>query len=839
VNNEGQITGIERNAPRGVVEEVSSWEIVNLRHVRGGLRPVGRKPVGVTGITGKALHVHVMDTVHNLISVSGQTLYFKNLESDTTKSIGDIEGDLLDVNHLGGVLVVSTTARKYEFVYDWDNKEYDLFPDLRDIQITMGTNGENKRISCAIVDGDRDAAFKYITSEYNLYRLEKKREGIMEGFMIVRYAIELLDGTYIWPSRPFELYLHDPDFPYQNGYGYIDLVLRVLDPEELETWAWRGWFTIRFPDGLGTVLDNYRNLIAGITVFGTTPQSWLDPIEDSVIVNASATYAQRTMTDNTPPNIIEKESFNLIKRYSVDDIISAGGNALSVLPDYETLDSQEKLVVEDEKLHSLHHTTSLIYNSRLLTGNITTELYDGWDLSSQMGIADADGSRPALYEFEIATNFGIKRTHKQVTVSGSGSLRFLRLISYPDIRATRVRVYYGNGTNWYIAWEGKLTPHPTQNFAYCFYSPAYWPSGHKHDWAGYLIGWNRAYPAAVNTVFADPNRVQASEVENPLVMPYKNSYQVGNSSVLAFAANGEPVSEGQFGQYPVYVFTREGMYMMDVGVEPFISSVRQINGEVCNSPKTVRNIGVGVLFTTDKGLMIINGLQVDSLSYNFEQEVHNDYAVRRNPLYLKAIGLEELGKPSRFVSTVPFMDYLVGANIGYDYPNREVWVCNAGYSYSYVFSMDYRAWSKRDESFSGVVDDYPRYYAQQGNVCRNLSAKEGVENMNVFILSNPIKIRLDEFKRFRRVVARGEFPVERMGMYLFGSIDGFSWAYVGGKEIVSGEADAIVKAKDVVCLGSHRSEKFAALVIAGVVTHEWNLTHVSEAAEMTMNKKLR
>jgi hypothetical protein len=71
---EYQITGIERNVPRGVTEEISSWEIINLRHVSGGLRPVGRKPVEITNITGTALHVHVMDTIHNLISIAGQTL---------------------------------------------------------------------------------------------------------------------------------------------------------------------------------------------------------------------------------------------------------------------------------------------------------------------------------------------------------------------------------------------------------------------------------------------------------------------------------------------------------------------------------------------------------------------------------------------------------------------------------------------------------------------------------------------------------------------------------------------------------------------------------------------
>jgi hypothetical protein len=107
----GEIKGIERNAPRAVSDEISTWESLNLRPVAGGWRPVGRKPVEITGIIGTALHVHVMDTVHNLISIQGQILYFKNLESGVTKTVIDayntaISGELLDINHLGVFLIV-------------------------------------------------------------------------------------------------------------------------------------------------------------------------------------------------------------------------------------------------------------------------------------------------------------------------------------------------------------------------------------------------------------------------------------------------------------------------------------------------------------------------------------------------------------------------------------------------------------------------------------------------------------------------------------------------------------------------------------------------------------
>jgi hypothetical protein len=624
-----------------------------------------------------------------------------------------------------------------------------------------------------------------------------------------------MDGSYICPSRPIEIGLYNANS--SSGNRQTTGV---------------AWLTVQFPQEMIDALANHTDIIAGIAIFGTTPRSFYKEVEGESYLAWSG---------NTPSNIIDKESFNLLQRFSIAEMTEAGNTFVNVKPNYETLNSQEALIAEDDRMHEMFHKTSLIYNGRLLTGDITTKLSDGWLLEAMRPAPPEVTDYGVGFVFEIETSFGL-RWVTAVVKANAQPTQALRLISYPDIRAKKVYVYTTYRGAGAYSRTLQLKPHPTQNFAYAFLTPytLVTPDAYLRDWETIAAssGPNPGANIRVYNTFTDPNRVQASEINNALVMPYKNSYQVGNSSILGFAVNGQPVSEGQFGQYPIYTFTGEGIYTMDVGVDPFISSVRQINGEVCNSPKTIKNIGVGVLFTTDKGLMIINSLQVNSLSVNFEQELHNDYAVQQNALYQQAIALVALGQPDRFVSSVPFMDYIINSNIGFDYPNREIWVNNPEYPYSYVFSIEHNAWSKRDETFTTIVDDYPRYYAQQGGNCKNLSAKEDTQNTNIFLLSNPVKMRLDELKQFRRMVVRGEFPVERMGIYMFASIDGFSWAYVGGKEIVASDS-SIVKAKDAIYLGAHKSAKYAAVVIEGVVTHEWNLTHISETAESTTNKKVR
>ena len=61
------------------------------------------------------------------------------------------------------------------------------------------------------------------------------------------------------------------------------------------------------------------------------------------------------------------------------------------------------------------------------------------------------------------------------------------------------------------------------------------------------------------TTYISHSLIKVSEAENPLIFPAKNSVQVGSSAIFALAANTQPISEGQFGEAPLYAFTDEGV----------------------------------------------------------------------------------------------------------------------------------------------------------------------------------------------------------------------------------------------------------------------------------------
>lgn len=98
-----------------------------------------------------------------------------------------------------------------------------------------------------------------------------------------------------------------------------------------------------------------------------------------------------------------------------------------------------------------------------------------------------------------------------------------------------------------------------------------------------------------------------SVVNNPFVFDASGDNTIGTGKIIGIVANTESVSQGQFGQYPLLVFTDEGIYAMSVTSEGLYGSVHPISREVCNNPDSITPTDRLVYFTSDKGLMAISG----------------------------------------------------------------------------------------------------------------------------------------------------------------------------------------------------------------------------------------
>ncbi|MBQ5662996.1 MAG: hypothetical protein IIV19_01025, partial [Bacteroidaceae bacterium] len=115
--------------------------------------------------------------------------------------------------------------------------------------------------------------------------------------------------------------------------------------------------------------------------------------------------------------------------------------------------------------------------------------------------------------------------------------------------------------------------------------------------------------------YARKNVMRVSQVDNPLFFPAKNTYSF-DADIVALCSNNVALSQGQFGQHPLYVFTNEGIWLMTVDASGAGSYLAQIpcSREICNNVAGVSITTRGVVFPTTKGLMLINGSEVVNIS---------------------------------------------------------------------------------------------------------------------------------------------------------------------------------------------------------------------------------
>lgn len=269
--------------------------------------------------------------------------------------------------------------------------------------------------------------------------------------------------------------------------------------------------------------------------------------------------------------------------------------------------------------------------------------------------------------------------------------------------------------------------------------------------------------------------IKVSEAENPLVFPAKNSVQVGSSVISALAANTRPISEGQFGEAPLYAFTDEGVWVLMLGEEGTYVARQPANREICSNSNGILQIDDAVLYPTNRGIMMQQGRnsicitdQLDGCPFNFMDMKYANQIIATNET------------ESEEISYIRFRDYLKSADMIYDYYDNRIIVFNPNQAYAYVYSLKSKMWGTMKNVFSKRVNIYPESYAtnKEGKIL-NVYVEEPSSNTPYFLCSRPLTISDKEvYKTIFTCIARGYFQKGTNGkcaIVLYGSNNLFDW----------------------------------------------------------------
>lgn len=581
-----------------------------------------------------------------------------------------------------------------------------------------------------------------------------------------------------------------------------------------------------------TIQETLKPLIKSISVFITPEVSMYKTSEASAKYVGSLYFgvygSDRYRSFNWQPEIktneeIIKELAELRTFYKVHEIpfeqIVAGDWIDIDLKDKlgDALLTQEALPYDDFSHHSTLPQVAMTYNSKLHVANYKTLLSRGWPYEyfeqKEVGVGQfpttlygETTNKPHWWvEVKIKTENGITTVVRHKAVQNGtwerNNYAYTPMLSYPDSRAYEMTLYIARftltGTSGYNKTTFPLKASTSFNYAY-YISPDLKPI--KYYVSGIPSNEN---PPESNREQIFQNAMKVSEVNNPFTFPVQNTYQVGNGSITGIASNTIALSTGQFGEFPLYVFTTDGIWAMYVGgAEVNYTSSRPVSREVCNNPKSIKAIDTGVVFSTAKGIMVIAGSSTKELSETVEGSV---FDIDKLSLFKKALNHDKLTTLLSEVTGEDIHDYIASANVGYNYIESEIWFTNPLKSYSYVFSKG--LWYKVKQTGNKFIDDYPKQYllTSTGDLVDIASevlitgseGKERAASQQIMLLTRPLKFGDVEFKQMLTAIMRGQLTTVNLieeampsdilhkkwaGIHVYGSYDGERWVFLGGAE---------------------------------------------------------
>ncbi|MCM1031542.1 MAG: hypothetical protein NC410_08920 [Oscillibacter sp.] len=418
-----------------------------------------------------------------------------------------------------------------------------------------------------------------------------------------------------------------------------------------------------------------------------------------------------------------------------------------------------------------------VYNNRLHLFNIKQTFTDTEQISYVQSLNVGSMTRPCDLYFYIKNSTGddvIVKKSAFVILDGS-DIHFPDFISFADSRAYKAEIYIMADVGRILKTVVFLDSSNTYNVSFA----SNIPSVNIKD-----LEQVSSIAIVENKSILDSYKILVSSPSNPYTFPPEQSYLV-SGEILNLAVNTEQISASQIGMFPLYVFTTEGIYALQMGDGNVLySNVVPVSAEVAIEGSRVFQTKSGIVFVTNGGLKLISGAQVADLSEPLKGLP--DMNIRRSPQYKKAINHEYSLDITSNVSRVDFREYIREAVIGYDIVHDELIVSNPEYQYSYVYSFEGRMWHKITEVFKDFQRNIClRKAFNEFDVCDVRLEDEG--NLPVWIQTRPINVDSFGFKTIYHSALRGELkPLPEdmkkyYGCYVFASNDLSNWVCVAQK----------------------------------------------------------
>lgn len=471
----------------------------------------------------------------------------------------------------------------------------------------------------------------------------------------------------------------------------------------------------------------------------------------------------------------DAESFTQWMRLTVKDTIGDIESREPMTSDTrpEDFDSHDLLVPTQCKL----------YNGCLQLTGVSKYHFGGFDVQTlyrphvAAGAAEGPGAAAAVRILDDGFGDTVARAGSPARCGDASVFeRLFHWYYYPNAGAYRADISFGGGY-----YRLPLKPHE-------FLAGAYWFG----DLADCKVSPPpQSLPEATHTLVAKKDRMYVSVRDNPFVFRAGDIVSAGGGSnsdaeIIGQANVVEALSEGQFGEFPTYLFTGDGVRAAELDDDGKYKSLHPVSRDVCVWASGITEIDKAVLFPTARGIMQLQGSKTVCISDDIDAGAGTATAglddLPRGIVFTLIAGLHH--KDRRPIAVVPFGEFVRRAEMAYDYVRQRIVVFNAEHAYAYVFDMKGKTWSVMSSDITGNVKSYPECLVQTGAGITDLSAEDTSRPLRSGVaLTRPLKLGSpDTLKTLRCVIQRGVFAEGHVWQMVWGSNDLLHWHYVGSSK---------------------------------------------------------
>jgi len=595
----------------------------------------------------------------------------------------------------------------------------------------------------------------------------------------VRYAYRLYDGSLIKHSPPILIL---PIYSNEN----FKTIHYEFEQGKLGSFSFVtvNGYRVAFSGYIANRIDysEWKDIIKSIDIFMSPPVGWSDienirnlPTENGKHDSPLIKSTDRKILDN-----IENASlFYFMKSIEIDNDDSTPIQGIfpskdSSVSSMDALVQQELMSDDNFSHHKQGANVNYTYNNRLHIADIKTTFFKGFTPdffiigpSNYFATPAYNGqySVPELINFicieiELNINFKSEKVYSRYPDVGN-AFRFFSsaFLSYPDPRAVRITIYEVTDDVWNRIFSAPLKEHKYLNLAY-FLNTGLNPVMIEYTryWDDILLNWiytvkQDIVDAPQNTsntpVLIEPNKLKVSALNDPFIFPNETTYLVSNGKILNMASVATRIAEGQFGQFPLYVFTDKGIYSMSVGSGEVVYSREAAptsfevptSDVVCSTP-------FGVVFVSARGVCIISGQTVELLTAKLQQRPEE------LNLIIPSGSPEVIDRMLPDYGADPFTDYVQNIeSVAYNPHENELIIIETKSPFNWVLNLSSKEFYQSTEKIDLVVQNtFPELTVIDGLKVKNF--RYGETSAHVSLITRPLTFGTTDLKKIERMYLR-------------------------------------------------------------------------------------